>query len=170
MPSPAWLTLSGDEDLAEGATSEESIGGRAVEAHEDEIQVLGTEQVIYVPTDQHSSHQTGAAISNGLTVTKLFDKSSPLLLQAMTKGQVFETAELKYFRISPTGEEEHYFTQEMEGVVITDIESYMPNCLDPYNANITHMEKVTLQYTHSIWTHEVSGTEGHFEVGIFPAE
>ena len=170
MASPAWLTLSGDEDVAEGATSEESIGGQSVETHEDEIQVLGIEQTIYVPSNPQSGQQTGAAITKGLTIIKLFDKSSPLLLQAMTHGEVFETGELKYYRTGVSGGEEHYFTQTMEGVVITDIQAYMPNCLDPKNANLTHMEQITLQYTKSTWSHEISGTEGNFEVGIFPAE
>ncbi len=170
MPSPAWLTITGEEEVAEDASGEDSISGMSVAQHEGEIQVLGIEQNVYLPTDTQSGQPTGSAVSDGLTVVKLFDKSSPLLLEAMTKGTVFESAELKYFRTATEGGEEHYFTQELEKVVISDIQSYMPNCLDPKNKNFTHMEKVTLQYSSSTWTHEIAGTEGTFSVGIFPSE
>lgn len=170
MPSPAWLTLSGEEEIAEDASGEESIGGMSKEAHEGEIMILGVEQNVYQPTDPLTGQPTGAPISEGLTILKYFDKTSPLLLESMTKGEVFETGELKYFRTPTEGKEEHYFTQAIEDVVITDIVSYMPNCFDPANDNYTHMEKITLQYKKSTWTHEVAGTEGIFEVGIFPGE
>jgi type VI secretion system secreted protein Hcp len=170
MPSSAWLTITGEEEIAEEASGEDSIGGMSVAAHESEIQVLGIDQIIYLPTDPRSGQPTGSAISRGLIVTKLFDKTSPLLLEAMTKGQVFDTAELKYFRTAPDGSQEHYFTQTIQKVVISDIQSYMPNCLDPINKNFTHMEKVTLQYSNSTWTHEIAGTEGNFHVGIFASE
>ncbi len=170
MPSPIWLTLTGEEEIAEDASGEDSIGGMSVAAHEGEIQVVGVEQNIYLPADPLSGQPTGAPISDGLTVLKFFDKTSPLLMESMTKGEVFESGELKYYRTSQTGEQEHYFSQEIEDVVITDIISFMPNCHDPNNANYSHMEKVTLQYRKSTWTHEIAGTEGVFEVGIFPGE
>lgn len=170
MPSPVWLTLTGEEEIAEDASGEDSLGGMSVAAHEGEIQVLGVDQNIHLPTDPNSGQPSGAPINDGITVLKFIDKASPLLLDAMTKGQVFESGELKYYRTAPTGEQEHYFTQEFENIVISDIEVQMPNCLDPKNENYTHMEKVTLRYEKATFTHEISGTEGNFEVGIFPSE
>ena len=63
-------------------------------------------------------------------------------------------------RRSATGEQEHYFTVKLKQATITDIKTYMPNCLDPANKSFTHMEDVSLSYKEIEWTHQVAGTSG----------
>ena len=168
MPNAAWLAFNDEDETSSGASGLESVGGRAVENdHQDEIQVLGCEHTLYMPTDSQSGQQTGAPISEGLTILKMFDVTSPLLMQAMKEGKLFEEVVLSYVRTEPSGEENVYFLQTMEDVVITDIQQYMPNCLDLSNENYTHMEKVTLKYKKLTWEHDAAGTAGVFNTGIF---
>ena len=168
MPSVAWLAFNDEDETSSGASGKDSIGGRSVENdHQDEIQILGCQHSLYLPTDPQSGQQTGAPVSAGLTVTKVFDVTSPLLMQAMKEGKQFEEVVLSYVRVEPSGEENVYFIQTMENVFISDIEQYMPNCLDLGNGNYTHMEKIRLEYKKLTWEHDAAGTAGVFNTGIF---
>ena len=168
MPSAAWLAFNDEDETSSGASGTESIGGRAVENdHQDEIQVLGCKHSLHMPTDPQSGQQTGSPVSGGLTVIKMFDVTSPLLMQAMKEGKQFEEVVLSYVRIEPSGEENVYFIQTMENVFISNIEQYMPNSLDSSNENYTHMERVTLEYKKLTWEHDAAGTAGVFNTGIF---
>ncbi|SFP18689.1 type VI secretion system effector, Hcp1 family [Pseudomonas sp. NFPP28] len=92
-------------------------------------------------------------------ISKVFDKSSPLLFSALTSGEEVK-CRLEWLRTSSAGTQEHYFTIELEGATIVDIQSRMPNCQDPDNAHFTHLEDVYFTYRKIVWTHEVSGTSG----------
>ena len=92
-------------------------------------------------------------------ISKVFDKSSPLLFSALTSGEQV-TCRLEWMRSTSAGAQEHYFTIELEGATIVDIQSRMPNCQDPSNAHFTHLEDVYFTYRKIVWTHEVSGTSG----------
>jgi len=95
-----------------------------------------------------------------LTITKVFDKSSPLLYYALTSGERLTKCELKWYRTSMDGRPEHYFTTALEDAIITNIHAYMPNCQDPGLSHFTHLEDVSFTYRMITWTHEVGGTEG----------
>ncbi|MFT5134749.1 MAG: type VI secretion system secreted protein Hcp [Gammaproteobacteria bacterium] len=96
-----------------------------------------------------------------MKITKIFDKSSPLLYQAMVTGESLE-CEISWYRNSlEDTEQEHYFTHLIEGAVVVDIKTIMPNCLDPSQKHFTHMEEVSFSYSTITWTHEIAGTEGN---------
>ena len=46
----------------------------------------------------------------------------------------------------------------LEDAIITDITTYMPNCLDPAQAHFTHMEDVEFTYRKLTKTHEIAST------------
>jgi type VI secretion system secreted protein Hcp len=93
-------------------------------------------------------------------ITKVFDKSSPLIFNALTSGERLNKCRLEWYRTSSTGTQEHYFTIELEDAVIVDVQSRMPNCQDPNMSHFTHLEDVYFTYRKIVWTHEVSGTSG----------
>ncbi len=64
-------------------------------------------------------------------ISKVFDKSSPLLFSALTWRRRGRSVRLEWYRTSSAGTQEHYFTIELEGATIVDIQSRMPNCQDP---------------------------------------
>jgi type VI secretion system secreted protein Hcp len=93
-------------------------------------------------------------------ITKVFDKSSPLIFNALTSGERLTTCEIQWYRTSAAGTQEHYYTIKIEDAIIVDVQSHMPNCQDPNMSHFTHLEDVYFTYRKITWTHEISGTTG----------
>lgn len=162
MPTPAYLSLEGATQgpISKGAFTTQSVGNIYQEGHEDEILVEAFNHIVTVPTDPQSGQPTGQRVHKPLTITKVFDKASPLLYTALTTGEKLPKVEVKWYRTSPEGKQEHYFTIKLEDAIITNINSRMPNCQDPGQAHFTHLEDVSFTYRKITWTHEVGGTSG----------
>ena len=162
MPTPAYLTIEGatQGNITEGAFTEDSVGNVYQEGHENEILVQGFTHNVTVPTDPQSGQPTGQRVHGPLIITKVFDKSSPKLYQALTTGEKLTKCELKWYRTSVGGTQEHYFTTILDDAIITDITAHMPNCQDPSKAHFTHLEDVAFSYRKITWTHEIGSTSG----------
>jgi type VI secretion system secreted protein Hcp len=145
--------------ITEGALSEDSVGSLYQEEHEDEFLVQAFDHNIVIPRDAQSGQPSGVRLHQPMKVTKIFDKSSPLLYQALVTGESL-TCTIEWYRTSSAGTQELYFTQEIEGAAVVDIRAFMPNCQDPNNGHFTHLEEVSFSYSTITWTHEVGGTEG----------
>jgi type VI secretion system secreted protein Hcp len=141
MPVPAYMTIEGSTqgDISGGACTADSVGSMSKESHKDEILVQSFVGDIMVPKDPQSGQPSGQRVHEGFTITKVFDKSSPLLYQALSTGEQLTKVSLKFFRTAPTGEQEHYFTIEAKEATITALKTHMPNCLEPANRCFTHM-------------------------------
>jgi len=164
MPEPAYMKIVGktQDDISEGANTAESMGNDYQEEFEDEIIVQAFEHTIHRPTNPQTGQPSGPAVHSPITITKIFDKSSPQLYLAMVTGERLEECEIRFFRTTDEGEKEHYFTISLEDATIVDIKAVMPNAQDPKNASFTHMEEVSFSYNKIVWTHEVASTEGDF--------
>jgi type VI secretion system secreted protein Hcp len=146
--------------ITEGALTEDSVGNMYQEGHEDSFMVQAFEHNISIPRDSQSGQPSGTRIHMPLKVTKVFDKSSPLLYQALVTGESLEL-EIEWYRTSSEGTHEHYFTHLIEGAIVVDMKAMMPNCQDPNMAQFTHLEEVSFSYSTITWTHEIAGTEGN---------
>ncbi|MDH3882896.1 MAG: Hcp family type VI secretion system effector [Desulfobacterales bacterium] len=162
MPTPAYLSIAGSTqgNITEGAFTEDSVGNIYQGGHENEILVEAFSHTVTVPTDPQSGQPTGQRVHQPLTITKVFDKSSPMLYKALTTGERLPTCELKWYRTSKTGTQEHYFTIRLEDAIITNITGRMPNCQDPNQAHFTQLEDVSFSYRKITWTHEIASTSG----------
>jgi type VI secretion system secreted protein Hcp len=162
MPTPAYLTVEGATQglITSGAFTEDSVGNIFQEGHEDEVLVEAFQHTVKVPTDVQSGQPTGQRMHMSLIITKVFDKSSPLLYAALTTGERLTKCTIKWYRTSTSGTQEHYFTTELEDAIIVDITARMPNCQDPNLAHFTHLEDVSFTYRKITWTHEKAGTSG----------
>ena len=162
MTTPAYMTISGSNQgaMTSGATGADSIGTMSKASQEDTIQVQGFRHLITVPKDPQSGQPTGQRVHQGFTITKVYDKSTPMLFQALATGEQIKKATIKWYRTAPSGEQEHYFTTEVEDALITNIKSWMPNVLRSENSSLSHMEDVSFSYKKISWTHEVAGTSG----------
>jgi len=98
-------------------------------------------------------------VHNPLIITKVFDKSSPKLYQALCTGEHMTEVVIKWYRIDPTGQEEHYFTTALEDAIVVSMKPNMPNCLDPVMESFSHMENVAFTYRKIKWTWEADGIE-----------
>ena len=153
MPMPAHLTLEGaKQGKIEGSCTQ---GGR-----EGTILVQGFDHNVTIPSDLQTGLAVGKRVHDMFKIVKEFDKSSPLLYQALVNGEHMKSVVVKWYRISPTGTEEHYFTITLEDAIIVSIRPWMPNCLDKTTASYGHMEDVSFRYRKIIWRHEIDSKEG----------
>ena len=141
MPMPAYMSIEGVSQgpITEGCTGE-SAGSDANETHEDEFQVQAFKHTITIPRDIQTGQPTGT-------------------------GERLE-CEINWFRISDDGEEEHYFTMELEGAVVVDITAAMANVKDLASESSSHMEEVSISYKSIKWVHEIASTEGEDKWGV----
>jgi type VI secretion system secreted protein Hcp len=162
MPTPAYMSVEGITQglITGGAFTEESVGNVWQEGHEDECLIQAFQHNVTLPRDPQSGQPSGQRVHKPVTVTKVFDKASPLLYQALTSGEQLTKCEIKWYRTSPAGTQEHYFTVTLEDAVIVDMKSYMPNCQDPKNAGFTHLEDVSFAYRRIQWDHVPGATSG----------
>ena len=158
MPTPAYMVIEGTKQglITQKTFTEDSVGKIYQQGHEDEILVQAFEHQIIRPTDPQSGQPTGDRVHKPLMITKVFDRSSPLLFTALTTGESL-TCTLNWYRPADGGLE-HYFTMKLTDAVIVDISSRMPNCQDPDMASFTHLENVYFSYRHISWEHVVSNT------------
>ncbi len=160
MPTPAYLSIEGTSQgsISAGCNTPDSVGNIYQEAHEDEILVEAYGHEITVPTDVQSGQTSGQRMHKPMVITKVFDKSSPLLAQALASGEKMTKCELIFYRTSMDGVQEQYYKIILEDAVITNIRAYMPNCQDPGMAHFTHLEDVAFTYRMITWEHIVAGT------------
>ena len=152
MPMPAHLTLQGEN---QGKID----GSCEMKGREKTILVEGMTHEVTIPRDIQTGLATGKRVHGPLTVTKVFDKSSPKLYQALVTGEHMKNVTIKWYRINPKGQEEHYFTHALEDAIIVSIRPWMANCLDPKNESFTHMEDLSFTYKKIKWTWELDGIE-----------
>lgn len=162
MATPAYMSIKGKTQglITAGAFTGESVGNTFQEGHEDQVMVQSMDHEVLIPRDPQSGQPTGQRIHKPVRVTKVFDKSSPLLQAALTSGELLEEVVISWYRTSATGVQEHYFTTQLEDAIIVNIRGYMHNCQDPSKSHFTHLEDVEFSYRKITWTHEVSGTSG----------
>ena len=156
MPMPSHLSLTGNnQGKIEGSCD---ISGR-----EGTIIVYALDHTVQIPRDTHTGLPTGKRVHGPLTVTKEYDKSSPKLFQALCSGEQLSEVMLDFYRISPTGTEEKYYTTKLENAIIVDICSYYPETFAEASRAIKHMEKVSFSYEKIIWTWHPDGIEAEDE-------
>ncbi|WP_395344299.1 Hcp family type VI secretion system effector [Ningiella sp. W23] len=162
MPTVAYISIEGTKsgNITEGANTVESMGNAYQADHESEATVQAFEHQVVIPRDPQSGQPSGQRVHHPFKITKVYDKSSPKLFDALCSGERLSKVVLKWYRTSMTGTQEHYFTHELEDAVIVNIDSLMPNAQDPAMANFSHMEEVSMTYRRISWTHEVAGTTG----------
>ena len=162
MATPAYMSVTGTKQglITAGAFTADSVGNTYQEGHEDQVMVQGFNHEVIIPRDPQSGQPTGQRVHKPLMITKIFDRSSPLIFSALTSGEMLTKCRLEWFRTSSSGAQEHYYTIELEDALIVDVSSRMPNCQDPNQSHFTHLEDVYFTYRKITWTHEVSGTSG----------
>lgn len=162
MPTVAYITIEGTKSglMTQGANSSDSMGNAYQSDHADESTVQAFEHNVTIPRDPQSGQPTGQRVHEPFVITKVYDKASPKLFDALCSGERLTKVTVKWFRTSMTGSQEHYFTHELEDAVIVDIKANMPNAQDPAMAHFSHLEEVSFSYRKINWSHEVSGTRG----------
>jgi type VI secretion system secreted protein Hcp len=98
-----------------------------------------------------------------VTITKVFDKASPKLYQALNNGERFKYVAFEFYRLNANGTEEHYFTIRLEDAVIVSMKPHVPTEADA-DVEVSalgygHMEELTFTYKKIVWTYEPEGIQ-----------
>lgn len=152
MPMPFYMTAEGEaQGLIEGSCEQTGREGT--------ILCQALKHDITIPRDPQSGLPSGLRVHGPLCVTKVFDKASPKLYQALTSGERLKDVTLKWYRIDKSGIEEHYFTVKLIDAIVVSMKPWVPNCLDPQFEQLGHMEDCLYTYRKIIWTWEPDGIE-----------
>jgi type VI secretion system secreted protein Hcp len=161
MPTPAYISIEGKTqgNITQGAFTADSVGNVYVEGHEDEILVQEISHRVTTPTDPQSGQPSGQRVHKPFVFTCALNKGVPLLYQALTTGEMLPTVEVRWYRTSVDGKQEHFFSTKREDATVVDIDTVLPHAQNADNANYTQLVRVSLAYRKIIWSHEVAGTE-----------
>lgn len=153
MPRPFHMAVTGTTQ------GNMTAGCSDIQDREDTTLCQALDHEVYIPRDVQTGQPTGKRVHKPLVITKAFDKSSPKLYQALCTGERMSEVVFKYYRIAPTGNEEHYFTIKLQDAIIVALKPWIPNCLDISKEGFTDMEDLSFTYSHIFWTWEPDGVE-----------
>ena len=150
MALNAYLKLEGE--------TQGPIDGSVTQAdREDSIMVIAFDHSIKSPRDAASGLPTGKRQHGPLTIVKEIDKSSPLLMQALSNNEGITTFRLDFWQPSATGQEVQYYTIELENASIAQIKVQMLNNRNPENMQYREFEEISFCYQKIIWTFQDVG-------------
>lgn len=162
MPTPAYLYIEGVTQgvITQGAFTADSVGNVYVEGHEDEVLIQAISHSIMVPTDPQSGQPTGQCKHSPMTVTCALNKSIPLIMNALTNGERLTRVEVRWYRTSTDGRQEHFFTDLMNDAIVTNLVRNLPHAQDPSAADYTQLVNITFNYLKITMEHTKSSTSG----------
>ena len=110
---------------------------------ENTINILELIHEVVSPRDAASGLPTGKRQHKPITITKRIDKSTPLLHSAQTNNENLTNVELKFYRLSASGQQQHYYTITLLNASVSD------NSISGVNT-----ENISFTYHKIIWTFE----------------
>jgi type VI secretion system secreted protein Hcp len=145
-----FLKVNGS-DIA-GESTQTSLG------RENSIECLLWEQAILSARDMTTGLATGRRQYQPIKIAKRIDKSTPLLLKAMTENAVAEGV-FKFYRPNPNGDgtTEQFYTVEVKGARVTEVHACAPNVEDLATANQHPYEEVQMTFGEITWTYTNGG-------------
>lgn len=150
MALNAYLRLTGE--------TQGDIKGSVTQAgREDSIMVIAFSHEVESPRSASSGLATGKRQHKPLTITKEIDKSTPLLMNALTDNENLSEVILQFWQPSRSGREFQYYTIELTNARIVDIHQEMLN--NKYPENMQHMERehISFIYQRITWRYEDGG-------------
>ncbi len=123
-------------------------GESADTTHKDWIEVKSVNWEVLQPKSATAStgggHTAERTEHKDITITKLADLSTPLLLQNCSSGKTIPKAKLEFLRADGQGERIKYFEIELENVLISGVAPTV-------NAGDILTEQVSIKYSQVKW-------------------
>ena len=145
MALNAFLKLKGEKQG-------EIKGGVTQKGREGSILVNAANHELAVPRDITSGLPTGRVMHKPFVITKLLDKSSPLLYQALINNENITEWLLQFWATAVNGIEKQEYAVKLGNARITDIRFVMPNNKVPELAKLNEYEEVEFVYQSIEWT------------------
>ena len=140
-----------------GETQGEIKGSVTQAGREDSIMVIAYSHEVESPRDASSGLATGKRQHKPLTITKEIDKSTPLLMSALTNNENLPEVILQFWQPSRSGREFQYYTIELTNASIVDIHQEMLNNKYPENMQHKEREHISFVYQKITWTYVDGG-------------
>jgi len=151
MSNCTYLTITGKTQglISAGCSTYTSIGNRFQAGHADQILVYSS---------QHDITREMNVNHHPMRITKPLDKSTPLLLVAISNNHLNQCV-LDYYRTSQYGTQEKFLTIKLTDATLECISSTNPSThtggdTQPY-------ETLSLRYETIDVTHHIAGTSGY---------
>lgn len=154
MAYHGYMSIKGQSQglISAGCSILDSIGNKCQEGHKDEIMVMSY---------NHNMLNTGnvrASTHGPVVITKNIDKSSPLLAVALSNREELDCV-INFYRTSPSGQREKYYTVDIRGCIIANLTVEVPHAV--LLTDVEAQEHLALRYREIIWTHHLAGTSGY---------
>jgi type VI secretion system secreted protein Hcp len=121
---------------------------------EGTIQVSYLQQKRVSPRDAASGLPTGKRQHEPLVIRKTLDKSTPLLENVLSHNENLTEAHFKFYRTGLSGQEQHYFTIDLQDAGIASHNLYHPDSLDAGagSSTVETQEELSFTYQKITWT------------------
>lgn len=105
---------------------------------------------------------TGRRMHKPICITKRIDKSSPLLLKALTRNEAVEGT-FKFFRPNPAGDgtSQHFYSVNITNARVASVKQVSEVKNDTDDLGLPALEEVTFVFQDIRWTYEDGGVEHH---------
>lgn len=123
------------------------------------MEVYGFSHEVLSPRDAASGLPTGRRQHTPLRVVIRQSQATPLLLQAQSRNEVLPEVKVLFFRPSPTGTEQQYFTYTLTNVRVVSMRTWNPNKLDAAATTYIPCSEVAFTYQTITWTYNDGGVE-----------
>lgn len=162
MANHSYMTITGKKQglISAGCSGQSSIGNKCQAGHEDEIMVLAYSHNMMAGNDGRTSGGRGKHMP--VVITKNIDKSTPLLASALHEGEEIE-CKINFYRTSPAGMQEKYFTVMLSGGRIASIGVQVPHAIHMGAAE--PQELVAIRYRDISWAHHPASTTAYSSWG-----
>lgn len=151
MAGTAYLTIESVNTgcISQGCNTRDSMGNSYQRNHEDEITVLSF---------SHGIEYQNKSIHKPIQIVKKIDKSTPLLSQACSDGDVLNCT-ITFYRPSASSGLEKFYEIVLTGAQIRSVSMNMPHVID---FNQDEMQEVVLiSYRDIQWKHLSGNTNGY---------
>jgi type VI secretion system secreted protein Hcp len=119
---------------------------------------MGREGTIEVIAFEHQVKADPRTKQHGLfTITKAFDKSSPILAKLLTTQEGILEFELQLWKPAATGKEINYYTIKLTNARVAQINFKQLNNRNPELMKFDHLEEVSFVYESITWTFNDGG-------------
>ncbi len=109
-----YLTMTGDrQGVIKGSVTTKGFEGT--------MEIYSYTHSIVSPRDAASGLPTGKRQHKPITITKPIDKATPLLYNSLVTNENIKDWKLQFYRISPTGTLENFYTIQLTNAAIASI-------------------------------------------------
>jgi type VI secretion system secreted protein Hcp len=153
MAEAVALYLKANGNDIKGESTVSSLG------RQDSIECVFYEQAVQSAREAATGMVTGRRQFTPIRILKRIDKSSPLILKALTKNEKID-ATFKFFRPNPNGDgtTEQFYTVAIKDGNVASVKEFVPETLNPAASNSNApLEEVSFVFREIVWTYTNGG-------------